>query len=135
LAIAAVAALAEVDPPVPTGEPFADLVAELEHFRHCISEASSLPLAGIMLAEGTSEEIRATYRERLVRPRRARLRACFEAGVASGDLPEGADLDIAGSMLTGSWYAYALAGRPAPDDWAARVARAAWRACGGAPPL
>ena len=33
LAVAAVAHLAETDPPpAPTGEPFADLVAELEHF-------------------------------------------------------------------------------------------------------
>lgn len=134
LAIAAVASLAEIDPPVATGEPFADLVAELEHFRHCISAASSLPLAGVMLAEGTSEQVRAQYREHLVVPRRARLRACLQAGVDTGQLPADADLDIAGSILTGSWYAFALAGRPAPGDWAVRIARAAWRACGGTPP-
>lgn len=134
LAIAAVASLAEVDPPPVTGDPFADLVAELEHFRHCISEASSLPLAGVMLAEGTSERIRAQYREHLVHPRRARLRACLDAGIARGDLPADADLDIVGSMLTGSWYAFALTGRRPPRNWARRVAQAVWRAAGGTPP-
>ena len=87
-----------------------------------------------MLAEGTSEQVRAKYREHLVVPRRARLRACLQSGVDQGALPPDVDLDIAGSMLTGSWYAFALAGRPAPPDWAPRVARAVWRACGGSPP-
>jgi AcrR family transcriptional regulator len=133
LAIAAVASLAAGTPPEVTGDPFPDLVAELEHFRHCIMAAHSLPLVGVMLADGTSEEIRAQYREGLVQPRRSRLQACLQAGVDSGALAADADLDIAGSLMTGSWYALALAGRPAPDDWAPRVARAVWRACGGTP--
>jgi AcrR family transcriptional regulator len=133
LAVAAVAAMAEVDPPPITGDPFTDLVAELDHFRHCISEANALPLAGVIL-QGVDPLLAATYRERLVRPRRARLRDCLDRAVAAGALPADADFDVAGSLFTGSFYAFALGGRPVPPDWADRVARLVWRACGGVPP-
>lgn len=131
LAVAAVADLAEAEPPRPTGVPFADLVAELEHFRHCISDANSLALAGMVLSDGVDPSVQRTYREHLVVPRRARLRACMEAGVAQGQLDTDADVDVAGSLMTGSWYAFALAGRTPPPDWAPRVASLVWRSCGG----
>ena len=131
LVVDAVARLAADDPPPVTGRPFDDLVAELEHFRRCITEAGSLPVAGLMLGDDVDPAVRAVYTEKVVAPRRARLRAILAAGVASGDLDAGADLDVAGSFLTGSWYAFAVSGRPVPDDWASRVARLVWRACGG----
>lgn len=134
LAVAAVASLAEVAPPTPTADPFADLVAELEHFRHCITEAGALALAGVMLAEGTDERLLRSYREHLVGPRRARLRACLDRAVADGLLAPDADREVAGSLFTGSWYAFALSGAPVPADWALRLARLVWRACGGDPP-
>jgi len=135
LAIAAVVDLAEVDPPQLTQDPFDDLVAELEHFRHCITEASALALAGLMLADDVDPQFRQRYREHLVVPRRARLRACLQRGVAAGLLDADADLDVAGSLMTGSWYAFAIGGAPVPDDWARRVATLVWRACGGRPRL
>lgn len=125
--------LAEVAPPVPTDDPSADLVAELEHFRHCITDASALALAGVMLAEGVDESFRTAYRTHLVVPRRARLRSCLERGIATGVLDPDADLAVAGSLMTGSWYAFAIGGAPVPDDWARRVAALVWRACGGTP--
>jgi AcrR family transcriptional regulator len=131
LAVAAVADLAEVEPPLPTDDPFADLVAELEHFRHCITDASALALAGVMLADGLDQSFRDAYRDHLVRPRRARLRSCLDRGMVAGALDPHADLDVAGSLMTGSWYAFAIGGAPVPDDWAARVAALVWRACGG----
>jgi AcrR family transcriptional regulator len=134
LAVAAVADLAEVAPPEPTEDPFADLVAELEHFRHCITDAAALALAGVMLQDGVDASFRAAYRSHLVRPRRARLRACLQRGIETGALDAQADLAVAGSLLTGSWYAYAIGGAPVPDDWAPRVAALVWRACGGTPP-
>lgn len=134
LAVAAVAHLAQVDPPELTGEPFADLVAELEHFRHCITEAGALPLAGLMLGDGVDDEVRRQYAAEIVAPRRARISACLSAAVDRGDLPADADLLIAASFLTGSWYSLALVGADVPDDWAPRTASLMWRACGGAPP-
>lgn len=134
LAVAAVADLAEVAPPEPTEDPYADLVAELEHFRHCITDASALALAGIMLQDGVDESFRTAYRIHLVRPRRARLRSCLQRGIDTGHLDPNADLDIAGSLMTGSWYAFAIGGAPVPDDWAPRVAALVWQATGGTPP-
>lgn len=134
LAVAAVADLAEIDPPPTTDDPFADLVAELAHFRHCITEASALALAGVMLADGVDPAFAEQYRAHLVVPRRARLRACLERGVAAGLLDPDADLLVAGSLMTGSWYAFAISGARQPRDWAPRVASLVWRACGGDPP-
>ena len=131
LVVDAVAYLAKVDPPELTGEPFTDLVAELEHFRHCISEAAALPLVGLMLGDGVSPEVRRQYSEEIVAPRRARIRACLTAAVERGELRADADLLVAGSFLTGSWYSLALAGAEVPDDWARRTAILVWRACGG----
>ncbi len=134
LVVDAVARLAEVDPPEVTGEPFDDLVAELEHFRHCITMAASLPVAGLMLGDGVHERVRARYREAIVAPRRARIRACLDTAVERGQLDADADLLIASSFLTGSWYSLSLAGTAPPPDWATRVATLVWRSCGGSAP-
>lgn len=134
LVVDAVARLARVAPPELTGDPFEDLVVELEHFRHCICMAGSLPVAGLMLGDGVRESVRRTYLEEVVGPRRARLRGCLERAIEAGLLDADADLAIAGSFLTGSWYAMALAGVAPPEDWARRVATLVWRACGGTPP-
>lgn len=132
LVVDAIARLAQDAPPTATGDPFADLVAELEHFRRCITEVSALSVAGIMLGDEADPAVRATYTERVVTPRRTRLRAILTGAVDAGQLPPGADLEVATSFLTGSWYAFALARDPAPADWAERTARLVWRACGGA---
>jgi len=134
LAVAAVAGLAEVDPPQAAADPFADLVAEVAHFRRCIGDAGALALAGVMLQDGVDPVLRRKYREHLVTPRRARLRGCLRRGVEKGLLATDADLDIAVSLPTGSWYAYAVSGRPAPRDWAPRVSAQVWLACGGEVP-
>lgn len=134
LVVDAVAHLAQVGEPEVTGEPFTDLVAELEHFRHCITEAGALPLVGLMLGDGVDEAVRERYLADVVGPRRSRIRACLQSAVERGDLPADADLAVAGSFLTGSWYAISLTGEAPPPDWAARAARLTWRACGGRPP-
>ncbi len=134
LAVAAVANLAEIAPPEPTDDPLADLTAELTHFRHCITDAGALALAGVMLQDGVDPELQRHYRDHLVRPRRARLRACLDRGVSAGLLAADADLAVAVSLATGSWYAYALSGASAPREWPWRVARLVWRACGGTAP-
>ena len=132
LAVAAVARLAATAGPRPTGRPFDDLVAELEDFRHCITAAGALPLVGLMLTDGVEPAVRQTYLEQIVAPRRGRIRAALTAAVDQGLLDADADLEVAGSFLTGSWYATALTGRRPPRDWARRVATLVWRSCGGA---
>ena len=133
LAVAAVADLAEIDHPAPTDDPFEDLVAELEHFRHCITDASALALAGVMLQDGVDPEFQRQYREHLVKPRRARIRACLERGILDGQLDPEADVTVAATFPTGSWYSFAIGGAKPPRDWARRSATLMWLACEGDP--
>jgi len=129
LAVAAVADLSEIDPPAPTDDPFEDLVAELEHFRHCITDASALALAGVMLQDGVDPEFQRQYREHLVKPRRARIRACLERGIIDGQLDPEADVTVAATFPTGSWYSFAIGGAKPPRDGARRTATLMWLAC------
>jgi AcrR family transcriptional regulator len=134
LVVDAISRLARVDPPEEVGEPFDALVAELEHFRHCITLAGSLPVAGLMLTDGVDARIRDRYREQIVAPRRARIRSCLRRAIDQGEIDADADLAIASTFLTGSWYSLALVGADPPDDWARRTATLVWRACGGTTP-
>lgn len=134
LATAAIAALAGHDRRAPTDDPFADLVAELAAFQRGISRPDGLSLVGTMLHATTDPELVRLYRQRVVRPRRVALRGILQRGVDDGSLPADADLDVATAMLTGSWYARALAGDAPPRRWAERTAALVWRALGGEPP-
>jgi AcrR family transcriptional regulator len=132
LATAAIAALSTADARPPTDDPYADLVAELAAFRRGVTRPDGLSLVGTMLQRSTDPELLRLYRERLVRPRRARLRAILERAVAAGQLP-GGDLELAVASLTGAFYALAPAGS-IPPHWPARAAAHAWRALGGTAP-
>jgi AcrR family transcriptional regulator len=134
LATAAIAAMSEAEARQATGEPFADLVRELEAFRRGVSRPDGLSMVGTMLLRATDPALVALYRERVVGPRRARLREILERARAAGLLDRDGDVETVLTMLTGSWYARALAGEPPAPDWAARVAALAWRALGGTRP-
>ena len=131
LVVDAMARLAQVSPPDAGASPFEDLVAELEHFRRCITDAAALPLAGLMLGDEVNEALRTKYHDLIVVPRRSRIRGCLQRAIECGDLDADADVAIASTFLTGSWYAMALAGTKPPKDWARRTATLVWRACGG----
>jgi AcrR family transcriptional regulator len=131
LATAAIASLSEAEARPSTQSPFADLVGELEAFRRGVTRPDGLSLVGTMLQRGTDPELRRLYRERIVTPRRRRLRAIVERAVADGSLT-GGDLDLAVASLTGSFYALALAGS-IPSRWPERAALHVWRALGGRP--
>lgn len=131
LATAAVAAMSEAAERPATDDPFADLVRELEAYRRGIGRPDGVSMVGTMLLRSTDARLRALYRERIVVPRRARLRAILERARSSGLVAADADVDVVVAMLIGSWYATALAGEQHPDDWPRRVASLAWRALGG----
>jgi len=133
LATAAIAALSQAGQRQPTNDPFADLVRELDAFQEGVSRPDGISMVGTMLLGSTDPQLVSLYRERVVRPRRARLRAILQRARAAGLLDGDSDLDLAVTMLTGSWYAHALAGGPPPKRWARRTAALTWRALGGAP--
>ena len=105
-----------------TGETRADLVAILEDFATTIGAVNGMALIGTCLAEEShTPELLGLLRERTVLPRRALLREVLEAGVATGELRPGADLDAAVSALLGTYYADHLAGRGGRHGWATRA--------------
>jgi AcrR family transcriptional regulator len=134
LATAAIASLAERSHPEPTGDHFADLVAELESFRRGITRPDGLSMVGSMLIESTDRELVHLFRQRVVAPRRRRITAILERARADGLLDPDADVELAVTTFTGSWYARALASDRALRAWPVRMARFVWSALGGSPP-
>jgi AcrR family transcriptional regulator len=134
LAEAAVRASAYVGPEAASGDPLSDLAAELADFRHGVSRPGRLSLVGTMLQDSTAPELRRHYQAEVIAPRRGRILAILQRAQRLGLIDSGADLEIAITLCTGSWYARALAGLAPPGDWPARTAVLVWRAVGGAPP-
>ncbi len=118
----------------PSLDPFGDLVAELTDFAQGVSGPGRLFLVGTMMQETTNTAVRERYRAEIVAPRRQRIRAILEQAIRLGRIDADADLEIAVTLGTGSWYARALAGDPPPPHWPTRTAVLLWRALGGAPP-
>jgi AcrR family transcriptional regulator len=134
LAAAAMAAYADHATDTPTADPFADLVAELTDFQRGVSRPGRLSLVGTMLQDSVEADVRARYQAQIIAPRRRRLRNILERAQQLDIIDHDADLDIAVTMCTGSWYARALAGSAPPRNWPQRTATLIWRAVGGTPP-
>lgn len=134
LLVAALGQVADTAVGERSGDPHADLTSELEAFRDAVARTQSVNVAASVLLDATSPDVKAVYRERIVAPRRARIRAILSE-VVRESAPRGdgaddraADLEIAVTLCTGSWYAFALAGEPPPGDWPARTASLVLRA-------
>lgn len=134
LGSAAMAAFADLATGLETADPFGDLVAELTDFQHGVSRPGRLSLVGTMLQDSTDTGVRARYQAEVIAPRRRRLRLILERARRLGMIGAEADLEVALTMCTGSWYARALAGAEPPPNWPRRTAALVWRAVGGTPP-
>jgi AcrR family transcriptional regulator len=134
LATAAIKAVEDVSPENSSENPFLDLVVELADFQRGVSRPGRLSLVGTMLQDCTDPNLRARYRQRVVAPRRRRIRAILERAQQLGLIDPEADLDLAITLPTGSWYARALVGQRPPRNWPERTARLIWRAVGGSIP-
>jgi AcrR family transcriptional regulator len=131
LSAAAMAAFADQGTETESADPFADLVAELADFQRGVSRPGRLSLVGTMLQDSVEADVRARYQTQVVAPRRRRLRLILERAQRLGMIDADADLDVAVTMCTGSWYARALAGSRPPRSWPRRTAALVWRAVGG----
>jgi AcrR family transcriptional regulator len=134
LSAAALAAFADQATEADSADPFADLVAELADFQRGVSRPGRLSLVGTMLQDSIEADVRASYQAQIVGPRRRRLRLILERAQRLGLIDTDADLDVAVTMCTGSWYARALAGSRPLRNWPLRTAALVWRAVGGTPP-
>ena len=132
LAADALKAAADAGPEVTTDDPLADLAAELADFQRGVSRPGRLSLVGSMLQDSVAPGPRKRYQAQIIAPRRARIRAILERAQRLGLIDADADLEVAVTLGTGSWYARALAGDDPPPGWPARAAALVWRAVGGA---
>ena len=131
LAAAALAAAADLGHAVRSEDPLADLAAELADFQRGVSRPGRMSLVGTMLQDSTDPALMARYQAAVIAPRRRRIRAILQRAQQLGLIDADADLEVAVTMGTGSWYARALAGDSPPPDWPARTAALIWRAVGG----
>ncbi|MBO2445934.1 TetR/AcrR family transcriptional regulator [Actinomadura barringtoniae] len=134
LAAAVVTNMADDGQAITPADPYRALVAELADFQRGVSMPGRLSLVGTMLQDTTQPEVLARYRARVVVPRRSRLLAILEAARVGGLVDADADLEVALTMCTGSWYGRALAEDAPPPDWPERTAALIWRAIGGRGP-
>lgn len=134
LASAALAGAEDSGPVISSPEPLRDLAAELTDFQRGVSKPGRLSLVGTMLQGSTDAKLRARYQERVIAPRRQRIRTILQRAQELGLIDPEADLDVAVTLPTGAWYARALAGERPPRDWPQRTAEMVWRAVGGTIP-
>lgn len=134
LAADALLSAAAPGPECQSTDPLEDLTAELTDFQRGVSLPGRLSLVGTMLQDATASEARSRYQAKVIAPRRARILAILERAQRLGLVDPDADLEVAITLCTGSWYARALAGLQPPPDWPARTAALVWRAVGGTPP-
>ena len=127
LATAAVSALIEEETPPDTGSTLGDLLAYLEIFRNRVEHNRGMGIIGALLAEQThTPELLDLFRERVLLPRRTLIRRVLERADSRGEIRDDVDLDIAVSMLIGSYYAEYITGRHIPDTWAEQAVGILW---------
>lgn len=134
LAAAVVATVQDGILPATDPDPFAALVAELTDFARGVSMPGRLSLVGAMLQDTADPAVVAQYRAQIIAPRRARIAGILREARRLDLIDRDADVTIATTMCTGSWYGRALAGDSVPADWPIRTATLVWRAVGGQPP-
>jgi AcrR family transcriptional regulator len=132
LAAAAIGSIEDPGTPdTPHDGPLAALVAELEDFVRGISMPGRMSLVGAMLQETADPGVVERYQARVIAPRRTRIMGILRDAQRLELIDRDADLEVAVTMCTGSWYGRALAGDPPPSDWPWRAAALVWRAVGG----
>jgi AcrR family transcriptional regulator len=113
--------------PEPTGDPRADSLAVLENLRANMLRPGGMATLGSILAEENRHpRLLERFRQRLVEPRRERLRRALRAGIDRGQLPARLDLEVTVDLLVGSCYARYLAAAAIPADWPDRALTTIW---------
>ncbi|MQA87538.1 MAG: TetR family transcriptional regulator [Streptosporangiales bacterium] len=116
LATAAITLLVAREGPASTGDLVTDLSRQLLSAHRNLERSGSVPMVGLMLAEiRRHPEFIATYRKRLLEPRRATLRSLFEAARREGRIRGDADIETAVLVVMGSMFIKELAGEPFDD--------------------
>jgi AcrR family transcriptional regulator len=129
LALASIDAMQTQPLPEKTADPRAGALAILGNLRVTMIRRNGLAILASTFAERARHpELLAHFRQRVEEPLRQRLRQALSAGMETGQLSTGLDLDTAVSMLTGSLYAHYLSSQQLPEDWAEHTLRIVWPA-------
>lgn len=125
LATAALAHMREAGEPAPTGDLRADLLEELRRLRRNAERVAAMPLVGTCLVEEQhTPELLPLFRERTLRPRRARLRRMLDDARARGEIAAGAAPEPAIDLFMGAYQARYLSGEGFPAGWEEGVVEA-----------
>ena len=127
LAVAAIDSLRIEPPPDMKAAPRADALAVLENLRTNMLQRNGMATLGTILAEEhRNPQLLDHLRQRLIAPRRERLRRALARGVKMGELEPALDLDAAVGLLIGALYASYLYTRRIPDGWAEATLGIVW---------
>jgi AcrR family transcriptional regulator len=129
LAVAAIDFMHIEPPPDAEAEPRAAALAVLENLRTSMLSQKSMAILGTILAEELrNPELLDRFRQRLIAPRRERLRRALARGVETGHLQATLDLDAAVSLLIGALTASYLHTGRIPEAWAETTLSIIWPA-------
>jgi AcrR family transcriptional regulator len=118
LATACVPLLLRDDPVTTESDVWKALRIEIWLFWRAVEKDHAINIIGTLLAhEEQQPTLIAEYRENVAAVRRARVRAIFDRGIATGQLPHDVDVNLALNMLLGFYYASYIGGDPQPLDW------------------
>jgi AcrR family transcriptional regulator len=118
LALAAVVAFCDLNPPKYKALTRADLIAQLKQFRAAMDRPNGMSLLGTMLAEESENpELLARFREYLVIPRRQAIQEILQAAKTRHELKPNPNLELVTNMLIGTYYAQYLAGHSFAKSW------------------
>jgi AcrR family transcriptional regulator len=127
VATAALRTIQLSEPRVDTGSTVGDLAGTLGNFCHSLLRPNGMALIGTVLAEEFhTPELLSLFRERIVAPRRAMLRAILERAQKRKELRPGVDLDCAVNMLLGAFYARYVVGSEIPSTFPDELTGIVW---------
>ncbi len=122
MALAALAANGDVRRPARVGDTRADLIAEIDLFRHALAQPHSMALMGAMLAEEyQTPELWTAFRKYLLTPRHQAFCEILNGARARGELCAEADTELAALMLAGACSTRQLIGATISQDWIQRL--------------
>lgn len=131
LATAALAQLQAREPVPDTGSARSDLISLLRGFQRSLLRPNGMAMIGTLLAEEhRTPELIALFRDRIVRPRREMIQHILVSARREGAVHPDADLEAAGNLLVGSFYARYLVGDMVPPEWPERIVAVVWEGIG-----
>jgi AcrR family transcriptional regulator len=118
LALAAVVAFCDLNPPKYKNQTRADLIAQLKQFRSAMDRPNGMALLGTMLAEESENPaLLEKFREYLVVPRRQAIQEILRAAKTRHELKPNPNLELVTNMLIGTYYAQYLVGQKFSKNW------------------